>query len=204
MDRFIFKAMTTWGEVDDFKHFLPRILELLAMSGEDFPEVFLVGSKLVYGKLEEWPQEEQFAVKEFLKAWWRNELASIESDCHIYEFISSRIDQCLECIAKSLNDIGDFLEIWLNDDSIPALRHLSHFIFLNHESLTSKKELDNLRWNELSRQPQIINFLLDDRTLKKIETAFYKHSNECYAFEFSEAEQKLQWIRSVFKDSQSA
>jgi hypothetical protein len=28
LSRYAFKAMTTWGNVDDFKHFLPRILEL--------------------------------------------------------------------------------------------------------------------------------------------------------------------------------
>jgi len=29
LNRFAFKAMTTWGTVEDFKHFLPRQRELL-------------------------------------------------------------------------------------------------------------------------------------------------------------------------------
>ena len=30
LSRYAFKAMTTWGDTDDFKHYLPRIFELLA------------------------------------------------------------------------------------------------------------------------------------------------------------------------------
>ena len=30
LNHFAFNAMTTWGTVKDFKHFLPRLLELLA------------------------------------------------------------------------------------------------------------------------------------------------------------------------------
>ena len=67
MDRFIWKAMTTFGEVGDFKHFLPRILELLALTGDDFPEVFLVGSKLGYGKLEEWASRRAISSERILK-----------------------------------------------------------------------------------------------------------------------------------------
>jgi hypothetical protein len=29
LGRYAFKAMTTWGNQDDFRHFLPRIFELL-------------------------------------------------------------------------------------------------------------------------------------------------------------------------------
>src|SRR4051794_20200880 len=29
--RYAFKAMTTWGKVEDFKHFLPRIFELSSL-----------------------------------------------------------------------------------------------------------------------------------------------------------------------------
>ena len=30
LSRYVFKAMTTWGDTDDFKHYLPRIFELLS------------------------------------------------------------------------------------------------------------------------------------------------------------------------------
>ena len=53
-------AMTTVGEVEDYKHFLPRILELAIDSGVIEPEI--VALKLQYGHWHEWPQQERNAV----------------------------------------------------------------------------------------------------------------------------------------------
>lgn len=69
LERYIWKAMTTWGDVEDFKHYLPRILEFLATLGDGFKDVFIVGSKLEHACLKEWPENEQLAVNEFFRAW---------------------------------------------------------------------------------------------------------------------------------------
>lgn len=53
-------AMTTIGEVEDYKHFLPRILELAIGSGVIEPEI--VALKLQYGHWHDWPQQERNAV----------------------------------------------------------------------------------------------------------------------------------------------
>lgn len=63
LGRFAFKAMTTWSTVDDFKHFLPRLLELLP--GLD---VELVLGKVGYASFERWPDVEQRAVRRHLRA----------------------------------------------------------------------------------------------------------------------------------------
>lgn len=77
---YAFKAMSTWGNVNDFKHYLPRILDLL--SAEELPlDVFIVTDKLDYAKWREWPQEEQHAIETFLYAWWI-ELAKANSLYH--------------------------------------------------------------------------------------------------------------------------
>lgn len=71
LDHYTFKAMTTWGDVDDFRHFLPRILELLGTSGgfsNDAPDVL---SKLTYGNWRSWPAREQHAIEAFIVAWGR-------------------------------------------------------------------------------------------------------------------------------------
>lgn len=61
---FLFKAMTTFGEVDDFKHFLPRIFELFVVDCEGCPyDAWLLPSKLAYGEFAGWPEEEQAAVR---------------------------------------------------------------------------------------------------------------------------------------------
>jgi hypothetical protein len=48
LGRYAFKAMTTWGNERDFRHFLPRILELLVSNDLDPPTEVVLG-KLAYG-----------------------------------------------------------------------------------------------------------------------------------------------------------
>ena len=47
--RYAFKAMTTWGDVNDYKHYLPRIFELSAKR-ELLVDTFVTLGKLEYGK----------------------------------------------------------------------------------------------------------------------------------------------------------
>jgi len=73
---YVFHAMTTVGDVDDFRHFLPRILEL-ALSTE-FPVAReVVPGKLRYAKWTEWPAGESQAVRAYLAELWRTTLDHI-------------------------------------------------------------------------------------------------------------------------------
>ena len=69
LSRYAFKAMTTWGNTEDFKHFLPRIYELLVSEELKIDSSAILG-KLNYGKWQSWPDEEKNAIKQFLLAWW--------------------------------------------------------------------------------------------------------------------------------------
>lgn len=63
---FALKALQTWGTLDDFKHFLPRILELKAR-GQLWTDL-----QVVYGKFTEegpWPTDEREALERFTSAW---------------------------------------------------------------------------------------------------------------------------------------
>lgn len=57
-----FKAMTTWGEVEHFKYFLPRLFELVAIRRGDYPFLETLFSKLEYGDWASWPDNERHAV----------------------------------------------------------------------------------------------------------------------------------------------
>jgi hypothetical protein len=64
-------AMTTVGDADDYRHFLPRILELgIHDSVWHGLEPWLVAGKLTYGEWRSWPIEEQRAIEEFFMAAW--------------------------------------------------------------------------------------------------------------------------------------
>src|SRR5262249_17812312 len=69
---YISTALTTWGDVNDFKHFLPRIFEVLAEKElgtsdrfTDFVDPENVTHKLRYGHWMDWPRQEQDAARHF-------------------------------------------------------------------------------------------------------------------------------------------
>lgn len=123
LDRYAFKAMSTWGDVKHFKHFLPRLLELsldhyLSFS---FPEVLL--GKLAYGKWETWSNNEQDAVRRFLLEFWTHQLrqpGNFPND--------ERIDTVLGGLAQATNSLAPFLTLWLDVQLDVAALHLGQVI----------------------------------------------------------------------------
>ena len=71
LSRYSFKAMTTWGDEGDFKHFLPRLLEL-SFDGESAFDFGLdwIGNKFSLDEngWKSWPDEEIAALHEFFRA----------------------------------------------------------------------------------------------------------------------------------------
>ncbi len=70
LEDYAFKAMTTFGDVDDFKHFIPRLLELCLPVDAAWPfEPDVVLEKLAYAEWKSWPRPESEAVRAFVDAW---------------------------------------------------------------------------------------------------------------------------------------
>jgi hypothetical protein len=104
LDRYAWNALSTWGDLAEFKHFMPRLLELVARAG-DFgalhapPLLTKVGARW-----EEWPHDEQGAVRGFIDAWWRTTLNEFPSRPDVLEV--------LEAIAATGVDIDPYLATW--------------------------------------------------------------------------------------------
>ena len=88
---FIFKAMTTFGDVDDFKHFLPRIFELYCTSFYGAPyDVGVLFSKLEYANFRSWPKDERDVTIESLRAWLSDlKVSSADASEDVYNEICS-------------------------------------------------------------------------------------------------------------------
>lgn len=69
LGRYAGKAMTTWGTIEDFKHFLPRLFELTAAFRTPYEE-YIVFNKLNYGQWRTWPPLEIEAIEQYLLALW--------------------------------------------------------------------------------------------------------------------------------------
>ena len=73
LGRYAFKALSTWGSANDFKHFLPRLLELAA-DPYDLSyaiDVEVLFGKLNYAKWRNWPSKEQQATDSYFSALWQ-------------------------------------------------------------------------------------------------------------------------------------
>src|SRR5581483_11912392 len=66
LEKYGFKAITTWGNIDDFKYFLPRLFELIAFEENNsklYPEIIF--EKLELANWREWQKEEQNGIEEY-------------------------------------------------------------------------------------------------------------------------------------------
>jgi hypothetical protein len=94
LSRFGFKAMTTWGTPDDYKHFLPRILELASTpEAADWPglDMQLIASKLQLAGCASWASPELAALRDFISAL-RETILAHDVDGHdgeVYDALDS-------------------------------------------------------------------------------------------------------------------
>lgn len=69
LTRYSAKAMTTFGTEKDFKHLLPRILELCAREPGGAPyDLSIILGKLSYANWRQWPTREREAVEGYVQA----------------------------------------------------------------------------------------------------------------------------------------
>jgi hypothetical protein len=132
LDKYARKAMTTWGDADDFRHFLPRLLELA--TGDPSVEVEILLSKLLAARWWEWPQPEQDAVESVLWLGWNVGLTRDPSEFDADAWL---------CGARIAGvDISRYVEAWRTSTAPTAIDHLVEFLLFNRNLLTTG-ELSN-------------------------------------------------------------
>ena len=100
LEHYAFKALTTWGTLDDYKYFLPRILELTE-DGSLLCDVEVTLRKLHYSGFCDWPPDERLAVHDYVFAVWREAVVALDTD---------RADAFLCGAAPALADLASFLD----------------------------------------------------------------------------------------------
>jgi hypothetical protein len=192
LSRFGWQAMTTWGTVDDLRHFLPRMLELVAIELDpkltpadgptdavyDWPydHSALVG-KLEYGKWQTWPRREREAIHIYLLALWRHLLVTYPS--------SFSVETTPACLARIGEDLMPYLDAWRADARLASLRHLAAFVISGVWDILGYSV--GVSWCRRA-------LALEPRTRKALEAAFFAHAAEApLAEEFSDAVNRLTW-----------
>lgn len=109
LSRYTFKALTTWGNLEDFKYFLPRLFEICAKGGVNI-DIGILLHKLEYGNFRMWPENERAAVEAFIWKWWEHSIATqsyfdLETFTGIYK-VSGDLDKMLECWKTDIRENG--------------------------------------------------------------------------------------------------
>jgi hypothetical protein len=135
---YVSHAMSTWGELAEFKYFFPRVLELFAREEiYDSGLAWLFLNK-VSVRWEDWPEDERAAIRAFLGAWWRTMLGEFPRQLDVMEM--------LDIIAQLGIHIGPYLAYWEAIPGEEAARHLAWLIQVTCHSAS------NDEWYEIMRR----------------------------------------------------
>jgi hypothetical protein len=203
-DRYQLKAMTTWGSVEDFKHFLPRLLEIIANaeSNETLPQVeaWMVFGKLSYGQWRRWQRAEQQALDAYFDALWSALLArSVEMGKAAWQ--TPTLGEWLCAFAHAHDDLTRFLNQWEAEadhptEGLTAAAHLARTIIHARDDLLKKGSLNWDMYDQLAAQEgQTVAWLASDVVARLLEAAFFRWSESLYAPLISEGHYWLGWWR---------
>jgi len=179
LSKFAFKAMTTWGDLDDFKHYLPRIFELISTT--DFiVDSFVVLGKLEYGQWTNWKVEEQEAIKEFLLAWWKD-ITKHKSNFDKETFIE---------IYKLFRDIRPILDNWTISNDDQSFTNLIDFIDSYYYELISNQ--NNFKVLDKDATKTLLNWIKDKQEILTSGFFYYEQIDNDFAEKISNALFKIE------------
>lgn len=174
LNNFAFSSMNTWGTALDFKHFLPRLLELIAFDSRRFWwSKIVIRSKLNEADYDEWQVEEKAAVERYLICLWNYILDNYPSH-------SIEPSEFIDSVAEIFKDLTPLLYIWQNHPSINSLLHLSEFIKneINFNSPQLELQIIDLFPQQTG---QLFAWLLRPSIIEKLERAFFSNLELVYA-----------------------
>lgn len=151
LGHFMRSAVTTYGDIEDYKHFLPRILELIYCSENDLLSDFIIFEKLNYSEWETWPLSEVEAIENFITNLLVN---TIEETSYNFDRLVDTIN-----LAFKYTNTKNVFSILENSNSL----HLVNFIVdstLNGIDNTLCKSIED--------------WFTSDNVLMKLERAFFK------------------------------
>ncbi len=160
---YYFKALTTWGNTNDFKHFLPRILELLTKLPSGLEE-WVALDKLNYGLYKNWPAVERDAIHQFLLGFWQM-LLHAESPQ-----IDAQFDGYFPAIANVYPDFKQLLQLWAMANVQPAAQRLAVFVCRYAKQVLQKRVLPGFR-NSMPRGALFFEWLQSDSALALLKKA---------------------------------
>jgi hypothetical protein len=190
LENFSFSAMTTQGSVNDFKYFLPRLLEGIAQEPYGYNPEILFG-KLGYGNGLTWDEQETLAIRGYMRALWTLGLRSFPIERSLPAFCE--IETLLASLAATGDSLGSYLALWDETDVAAADQHLIHFVTLYGTNFAAGKSLDFAFWEKLREQSEELRrWLLKPETLDRVVRSRHLLEIDGYEHLFEPALQVIQ------------
>lgn len=187
LGRYASKAMTTWGDKGDFRHFLPRIFELtISRDGIGYDEEIVLG-KLGRAGWTEWPKTEQAALRAFFKAGWRFLICQRTPNV--------KPDSWLCGLAIAGEDLRDYLSIWMEAKETNAYKHLDAFLKHHQPTYIKRHSLNNAFWPTAPHgMAHVCDWLADVETRRDLERIYFENIGSGLAPIISEVIMSLEQI----------
>jgi hypothetical protein len=172
LEEYSLRALTMWGWTDEFRHFLPRIFELIPVDGGSWTIPEIVFGKLGYGRWETWPSDEREAITIFFEALWSNVLD------HFPHALSA--EDCLCWIAQAADDMAPYLDRWRIAQSLPHAKHFAAFIADNPGwSPSHGWSLNDTYWRQRPVPArQVVEWVRDPARKTELEQAFFQFARD--------------------------
>lgn len=116
----LFDAMSTWGDLEYFQHFLPRLLQLVADGAMDD---WSYSTFLPHRLAACWnggTSEQRTAISRFLQAWWAAVISDQSSPCAPRDV--------LEVVDGRGISTTPYLNAWSTDPSDAAVQQMADFV----------------------------------------------------------------------------
>lgn len=176
-------AILTWGGEAVFKHFLPRIFELLVTLPDPCRQLIdreIVFSKFRYGNWQAWPEAEQAAVEGFLHSVWYEVLGDPPG-----EESYSDLESWICSIGQCEDDLSSYLHEWIEDERQSASLALSRLLLTSAVART-KKHGRNEFWRG-DQYAQLQKWVKSPAVIEKLEKAEASCAGSELANEFAAA-----------------
>lgn len=184
LSKYAFKALTTWGDENNFKHFLPRIFELIARH-ELITDSEVVFGKLDYANWQSWSKKEQDAIKEFFRELVKYAIEFDKEKAYITA-------ECISAIAVAVEDITPYLALWQKNPTRNKIITLHYFI-IDDEFGSMNPWLAGLP----EKRKQIVSWLTDPKTIEYFENLFFEDQDFQNMDELAETIDRVNNLKEV-------
>jgi hypothetical protein len=180
LEKFAYKALSTWGDINDFRHFLPRLMECLANQEHTIGAIDaeIVLGKLTYGEWLSWPESEKLAIRRYFSAVLKGSIFAFHEDADapwVWICAIGRAEDDLSAYFREWESIGTF-----------GTNPLAYLFIREGNNLLAKNKLPNAFWSDRREQMmQVIAWLASPAVHRLLEEAFFRAAGTSQAEEIS-------------------